>query len=83
MVGKTIRLNNCLQEVTYHKMDGWMWACSLQMGEVLEETDWADELYQCAVCGVFCFLSQIMHSCVTKVVCIGHHNLLCRCLHIL
>ena len=75
------RLNDCLQEMTDREMDARTRARSLQMGEVLEETDRADDQYQCAICKVFCYLSQITCQCTnqTKVVCIDHVDQLCKC----
>ncbi|KAI0355366.1 hypothetical protein OH77DRAFT_1479882 [Trametes cingulata] len=72
-------LNDSLQEMTDREMDARTRARALQMNEVLEETDRADDQYQCAVCKVFCYLSQITCPCTTKVVCIDHVEQLCKC----
>ena len=65
--------------MTDREMDARTRARSLQMGEVLEETDRADDQYQCAICKVFCYLSQITCPCTTRVVCIDHVDVLCKC----
>ncbi|RPD66829.1 hypothetical protein L226DRAFT_529234 [Lentinus tigrinus ALCF2SS1-7] len=72
-------LNDSLQEMTDREMDARTRARSLQMGEVLEETDRPEDQYQCAVCKVFCYLSQITCACTTQVVCIDHVDQLCKC----
>lgn len=53
----------------------------LGLGEVLEEVDRPEEQYQCTVCKVFCYLSQITCQCTNKVVCIDHIDDLCKCTH--
>ncbi|KAM5534398.1 hypothetical protein V8D89_011865 [Ganoderma adspersum] len=65
--------------MTDREMDARTRARSLQMGEVLEETDRGDDQYQCAICKVFLYLSQITCPCTTRVVCIDHVDLLCKC----
>ncbi|GBE79852.1 predicted protein [Sparassis crispa] len=72
-------LNESLQEMTEREMSIRARARSLQMNEVLEETDRAEEQYQCTICKMFCYLSQITCSCTTKVVCIDHVDSLCKC----
>ncbi|KAI9064868.1 hypothetical protein FKP32DRAFT_1591090 [Trametes sanguinea] len=72
-------LNDSLQEMTDREMDARTRARALQMNETLEETDRADEQYQCAECKVFCYLSQITCTCTTKIVCIDHVDQLCKC----
>ncbi|KAI9000697.1 PLU-1-like protein-domain-containing protein [Trametes punicea] len=72
-------LNDSLQEMTDREMDARTRARALQMNETLEETDRADDQYQCAECKVFCYLSQITCACTTKVVCIDHVDQLCKC----
>ncbi|KAH9855011.1 PLU-1-like protein-domain-containing protein [Lenzites betulinus] len=73
-------LNDSLQEMTDREMEARMRARALQMNETLEETDRADDQYQCTVCKVFCYLSQIVCTCTTKVACIDHVEQLCKCL---
>ena len=74
------RLNDSLQEMTDREMDARTRARALQMGEALEETDrTSDDQYQCVVCKVFCYLSQITCTCTQKVVCIDHIHELCKC----
>jgi len=46
--------------------------------EVLVDHDHAEEQYQCAICKVFCYLSQITCTCTTKVVCLDHTDNLCN-----
>ena len=54
-------------------------ARSLQMSEVTEGMDRAEDQCQCTKCKVFCYLSQITCPCTTKVVCIDHIDDLCKC----
>lgn len=61
------------------ELDARTRARKLEMGEVLEEADRAEEQYQCAICKVFCYLSQITCQCTSKVVCIDHVDQLCKC----
>jgi [histone H3]-trimethyl-L-lysine4 demethylase len=49
------------------------------MSESLEEEDRTEDQYQCTVCKVFCYLSQVTCKCSTKVVCVEHAALLCGC----
>lgn len=46
--------------------------------EVLVDHDHPEEQYQCAICKVFCYLSQITCSCKRKVVCLDHMENLCN-----
>ncbi|KIJ37372.1 hypothetical protein M422DRAFT_260033 [Sphaerobolus stellatus SS14] len=48
------------------------------MEEVLVNHDHSEEQYQCAICKVFCYLSQVTCSCTTKVVCLDHADNLCN-----
>src|SRR5882762_7849941 len=50
-----------------------------KMSEVLEEEDRTEDQYQCTVCKVFCYLSQVTCKCTSKVVCVEHAALLCDC----
>lgn len=54
-------------------------ARSLNMTEALEEIDRPEEQYQCSICKVFCYLSQITCHCTPKIACIDHADLLCKC----
>ncbi|KAF8592639.1 hypothetical protein K439DRAFT_1378881 [Ramaria rubella] len=45
--------------------------------EVLVDHDHPEEQYQCAICKVFCYLSQVTCTCTTKVVCLDHVDNLC------
>ena len=46
--------------------------------EVLVDCDHPEEQYQCAICKVFCYLSQVTCACTTKVVCLDHADNLCK-----
>lgn len=46
--------------------------------EVLVDYDYPEEQYQCAICKVFCYLSQVACPCTTKVVCLDHVDNLCN-----
>ncbi|KAH9833659.1 PLU-1-like protein-domain-containing protein [Rhodofomes roseus] len=72
-------LNDSLQEMMVREMRIRDKARSLQMGEVLEGMDRAEDQCQCTKCKVFCYLSQITCTCTTKVVCIDHIDDLCKC----
>lgn len=48
------------------------------LSEVLTEEDHAEEQYQCHVCKVFCYLSQVVCQCTNRVVCADHVDLLCE-----
>ncbi|CAL1700343.1 unnamed protein product [Somion occarium] len=72
-------LNPSLQEMTDREMETRSKARFLELGEVDEEVDRPEEQYQCTICKVFCYLSQITCSCTTKVVCIDHIDELCKC----
>ncbi|KAH9912394.1 PLU-1-like protein-domain-containing protein, partial [Fomitopsis serialis] len=71
-------LNDSLQEMMVREMRIRDKARSLQMGEVLEGMDRAEDQCQCSRCKVFCYLSQITCSCTTKVVCIDHIEICAR-----
>ncbi|KAI0938026.1 hypothetical protein AcV7_003336 [Taiwanofungus camphoratus] len=72
-------LNDSLQEMTERELRIRSSARSIQMGEVLESVDRPEDQYQCSICKVFCYLSQITCQCTMKVVCIDHIDLLCKC----
>lgn len=62
------------------ELDARTRARAMEMGEVLDENDRFEDQYQCAICRVFCYLSQIAcGTCTTKVVCIDHVDQLCKC----
>lgn len=65
--------------MTDREMQARTFARNLALGEVLEEVDRVEEQYQCTICKVFCYLSQITCQCTTKVVCIDHVEELCHC----
>ncbi|KAI0080843.1 hypothetical protein K474DRAFT_1657340 [Panus rudis PR-1116 ss-1] len=74
-----IWLNASLKEMTERELNTRAKARALEIGEVLEEIDRPEEQYQCTICKVFCYLSQITCQCTTKVVCIDHIDDLCKC----
>lgn len=45
----------------------------------LAEVDVPEEEYQCGLCKVFCYLSQITCDCTPKVTCLDHSVDLCEC----
>jgi histone demethylase JARID1 len=59
------------------EMGGRAYARSLGLGELLEEEDRPEDQYQCTICKMFCYLSQITCQCKTEVVCIDHAEFLC------
>lgn len=73
------RLDKSLQEMTERELENRKRARSLEIGESLDETDRPEEQYQCSVCKMLCYLSQITCQCTTKVVCIDHLEQLCKC----
>ncbi|KIY52300.1 hypothetical protein FISHEDRAFT_35625, partial [Fistulina hepatica ATCC 64428] len=50
---------------------------SLGISEEAVVKDLPEEQYQCSVCKIFCYLSQVTCSCSTRVVCADHIDLLC------
>ncbi|KAI0065783.1 hypothetical protein BV25DRAFT_1879666 [Artomyces pyxidatus] len=78
-IATAIWLNDSLKEMTEREMENRRKARALKLGEVLEEEDRSEDQYQCNVCKVFCYLSQITCHCTTKVVCVDHASLLCKC----
>lgn len=47
--------------------------------QTLVEEDVPEEEYQCGACKVFCYLSQIICKCTSKVTCLDHAEDLCDC----
>ncbi|CCG84149.1 protein of unknown function [Taphrina deformans PYCC 5710] len=47
--------------------------------QTLVENDVPEDEYQCGVCKVFCYLSQIICTCTSKVTCLDHAEDLCDC----
>ncbi|KAJ3507087.1 hypothetical protein NLJ89_g6503 [Agrocybe chaxingu] len=66
-----------LKEMTGRELAEREKARTLGLGEILEEEDRPEDQYQCSICKVFCYLSQVTCQCSTKVVCIDHVDLLC------
>ncbi|ESK86819.1 rum1 [Moniliophthora roreri MCA 2997] len=71
-------LTENLKEMTDREMENRKKARALGIRETLEEQDRPEDQYQCAICKVFCYLSQITCPCSTKVVCVDHAALLCN-----
>ncbi|KAG8732779.1 hypothetical protein FRC11_011022 [Ceratobasidium sp. 423] len=49
------------------------------LGETLDESDRPEEQYQCSVCKVFCYLSQVTCACTNAVACLSHAKEMCNC----
>ena len=73
------RLNDSLKEMTDREMEDRRKARALNMGESLIEADQIEEQYQCKVCNVFCYLSQVTCACNKSIVCVEHAGMLCSC----
>ncbi|TFY58942.1 hypothetical protein EVG20_g7972, partial [Dentipellis fragilis] len=78
-IATAIWLNDSLKEMTDRELRDRRQARALKMGEALEGEDKPEEQYQCSVCKVFCYLSQVTCSCTTKIVCVDHAAMLCSC----
>lgn len=63
--------------MTDREMARRVYARSLGLAEILEEEDRPEDHYQCTVCKMFCYLSQITCQCKSEVVCIDHAEHLC------
>ncbi|KAI0747445.1 PLU-1-like protein-domain-containing protein [Irpex lacteus] len=75
-----IWLNESLQEMVDRELSARKRARALEMNEILEDQDRPEEQYQCSICKVFCYLSQITcSSCPNKIVCIDHVDRICKC----
>ncbi|KAF8638539.1 hypothetical protein AX17_002082 [Amanita inopinata Kibby_2008] len=70
-------LIDSLNEMINRELDDRRKARLQNIVEILEEENLPEEQYQCAICKVFCYLSQITCSCTTRVVCADHAQLLC------
>ena len=73
------RLNGSLKEMTDREMEDRRKARALNMGESLIEADQIEEQYQCKICNVFCYLSQVTCACNKSIVCVEHAGMLCSC----
>ncbi|KAL4256714.1 [histone H3]-trimethyl-L-lysine(4) demethylase [Pleurotus pulmonarius] len=71
-------LIDSLNEMIDREMADRRRARARNFGESLEEEDRPEDQYQCAVCKMFCYLSQVTCPCTTKVVCVEHADLLCE-----
>lgn len=54
-------------------------AANPEFQQTLIEEDVPEDEYQCGVCKVFCYLSQISCDCTSKVTCLDHAEDLCDC----
>ncbi|KAH9482356.1 Lysine-specific demethylase lid [Psilocybe cubensis] len=70
-------LIDSLKEMTDREMADRQRAQTAGLATVLEEEDRPEDQYQCHICKVFCYLSQVTCPCSTKVVCVDHLDLLC------
>lgn len=75
---RCFRLIDSLKEMTTRELDDRAAARQLNLTETLVEEDRPEEEYQCTVCKVFCYLSQVTCPCSSKVACVEHADLLCR-----
>ncbi|KAJ7068692.1 PLU-1-like protein-domain-containing protein [Mycena amicta] len=73
-----IWLIDSLQEMTDREIKERQTARGLGMKEVLEEEDRPEDQYQCSICKVFCYLSQVTCSCKSAIACVDHAHLLCE-----
>ncbi|KAJ6515462.1 jumonji superfamily protein [Mycena sanguinolenta] len=71
-------LLDSLQEMTDRELRDRQTARGIGMLEILEEEDRPEDQYQCTVCKVFCYLSQVTCGCKTAVACVDHAHLLCE-----
>ncbi|KAJ7639289.1 jumonji superfamily protein [Roridomyces roridus] len=71
-------LIDSLQEMTDREMAHRQTARATGMPEILEEQDHPEDQYQCTICKVFCYLSQVTCGCKTVVACVDHAHLLCE-----
>ncbi|KAF7302052.1 Jumonji superfamily protein [Mycena indigotica] len=67
-----------LQEMTDRELAERQTAREQGMKEVLEEEDRPEDQYQCSVCKVFCYLSQVTCACTSAITCVDHAHLLCE-----
>ncbi|KDQ64458.1 hypothetical protein JAAARDRAFT_201792 [Jaapia argillacea MUCL 33604] len=74
-----IWLYESLKEMTDREITLRQQARALAYTEVLEEEDRSEDQYQCSVCKVFCYLSQVTCRCTSRVACHDHADLLCQC----
>ncbi|KAG8702071.1 hypothetical protein FRC09_004969 [Ceratobasidium sp. 395] len=50
-----------------------------RMDERLDDNDSPEDMYQCAICKGFCYLSQVTCQCTHSRVCLEHVRQLCNC----
>ncbi|KAF5393073.1 hypothetical protein D9757_001208 [Collybiopsis confluens] len=70
-------LTDSLQEMTDREMANRNKARALGCIESLEEQDRPEDQYQCSICKVFCYLSQVCCPHNTNVVCTDHAEYYC------
>ncbi|EIW76301.1 hypothetical protein CONPUDRAFT_139698 [Coniophora puteana RWD-64-598 SS2] len=73
-----IWLADSLREMVVRELGERARVRKLGMKEVLEEADKPEDQYQCAICKMFCYLSQVTCQCKKEVVCADHVDLLCE-----
>jgi histone demethylase JARID1 len=73
------RLKDSLKEMMERERMNRKKARALGLRDQLEEEDRPEDQYQCAICKVFCYLSQITCGCTNKIVCADHAAQLCSC----
>ncbi|KAJ7734042.1 jumonji superfamily protein [Mycena maculata] len=71
-------LIDSLQEMTDRELADRHTARIMGMTETLEEEDRPEDQYQCTICKVFCYLSQVTCGCKPAVACVEHAHLLCE-----
>jgi histone demethylase JARID1 len=77
---RIFRLNDSFKEMIDRESAIRKKAKSLKFGEVLEEEDRPmEEQYQCTICKVFLYLSQVTCQCTARVACMDHADRLCKC----
>ncbi|KDQ08859.1 hypothetical protein BOTBODRAFT_148481 [Botryobasidium botryosum FD-172 SS1] len=74
-------LHDSLKEMTDRELNGRRLLRDqvADLTEKLDEQDRPEDQYQCTVCKVFCYLSQVTCACTTSVACLEHAQSLCSC----
>ncbi|PPR02653.1 hypothetical protein CVT24_002136 [Panaeolus cyanescens] len=72
-----IWLIDSLQEMVDREMADREKIRQLGITEHLSQEDRPEDQYQCKICKVFCYLSQVTCHCSNKIVCVDHWELLC------
>ncbi|KAK9460823.1 PLU-1-like protein-domain-containing protein [Lipomyces oligophaga] len=50
-----------------------------KLKEIQLDLELQEEEFQCAYCNAYCFLSQVLCSCTSNIVCLNHYDELCDC----